>query len=275
MPSKQERTASAATVAAFGQLSDLMKDHIYVLPLGHVFTTPYLAVAATVRPFVSISLTARRKSFYLRVGKTAGNFQAAVIAPGYRRAIKVQNARYLCIRLNPLHPLFRAFRPLARTGLLPLDRCLFDHLDDRLDAAYQGLLDIGAVQALQDDVARIAAAFLPEPKPMDTRVERVIELLGEEGSRSLEELSEMVGLSYHRMSHLFADTVGIPIRSYCLWLKLHKVGQLCNTDMPLTPVIHDAGFTDSSHFGRTFQELFGASLSYFLRSDGVRFIRGQ
>jgi AraC-like DNA-binding protein len=84
------------------------------------------------------------------------------------------------------------------------------------------------------------------------------------------DLSAAVGLSYFRLSHLFTNAIGISLRNYLLWQKLHKVPALHTVGMPLGAIAKKTGFTDAAHLAHTFRDMFGAPPSYFLSSDSVR-----
>ena len=74
---------------------------------------------------------------------------------------------------------------------------------------------------------------------------------------SLEDVAKHVGLSPGRARHLFVDQTGLPFRTYLLWLRLMRAVELFSSGSSLTSAAHEAGFSDSSHFSRTFRRMFG------------------
>jgi len=74
---------------------------------------------------------------------------------------------------------------------------------------------------------------------------------------SLEDVAKHVGLSPGRARHLFVDQTGLPFRTYLLWLRLMRAVELFSAGSSLTNAAHGAGFSDSSHFSRTFRRMFG------------------
>lgn len=74
---------------------------------------------------------------------------------------------------------------------------------------------------------------------------------------SLEDVARHVGLSPGRARHLFVDQTGLPFRTYVLWLRLMRAVELFSGGTSLTEAAHGAGFSDSSHFSRTFRRMFG------------------
>ncbi len=86
---------------------------------------------------------------------------------------------------------------------------------------------------------------------------------------SLASLAKMASLSPDRFRHLFAQEMGLSIRRYLLWLRVRKIGYLLQKGFSLTDAAHDAGFTDSSHFSKTFKQNFGISPSNVLTNPNV------
>jgi AraC family transcriptional regulator len=74
---------------------------------------------------------------------------------------------------------------------------------------------------------------------------------------SLADAARHVGLSSGRARHLFVEQTGLPFRTYLLWLRLVRAIELYSGGSSLTEAAHGAGFSDSSHFSRTFRRMFG------------------
>lgn len=87
----------------------------------------------------------------------------------------------------------------------------------------------------------------------------------------LEELAQLAGLSASRFSHAFKESVGLPPRTYLLWLRLLRAAGALQTTTSLTEAAHQAGFADAAHMSRTFRRMFGATPSEMLvRSRNVQ-----
>lgn len=80
------------------------------------------------------------------------------------------------------------------------------------------------------------------------------------------ELLDVACLSESRLSHLFKKEIGIPIRKYVLWCRLQHAIRHFLEGHTLTQAAHLAGFSDVSHFTRTFVSTFGMSPSQILRN---------
>src|SRR5262249_41369160 len=107
----------------------------------------------------------------------------------------------------------------------------------------------------------LAVSHLPPPDPLDSRIAKTLELMSGEARYSLEDLAERIGLSYYRLSHLFSQGLGISLRQFMQWRKVTVTASLLAT-RSITEVAHEAGFTDSAHLSRTFQEIYGIPPSY-------------
>ncbi|TGM65065.1 AraC family transcriptional regulator [Leptospira levettii] len=77
-------------------------------------------------------------------------------------------------------------------------------------------------------------------------------------------LSNETGISKDRFMHLFKENMGIPLRQYLLWQRLHIAARLLQSGENLTTASHAAGFSDQAHLSRTFKKMFGVKPSLFL-----------
>lgn len=263
----------ATTSFPFGVLSHQTKDQVYLLQRGLIFTSPWVANEST-RISASILLTAKGDPFELTVDERTDTFQAVAVKPLITRRLRAENVAFVSVCVTPNHRLFRRFRGIGASGLAALPRDAFRRFDRLLELAYQGHLSIEDAAQLFDDFVSVAAQHLPKSGRTDPRIERAIELLDIHPSQPLQELAQAIGLSYDRMSHLFADNVGISLRSYQLWQKLRIVGSLIGSGRSLTDIALAAGFTDSAHLSNAWQKCYGAPPSYFLYSDTVE-LRSQ
>jgi AraC-like DNA-binding protein len=168
--------------------------------------------------------------------------------------------------------MFRAFRSIENPGVVELPRAAFSALDEQLDAAYEGRMVIQDANSLFESVIEAAGHYLPKPKPGDSRIDAVVARIQAGDRATLKELAAAVELSPSRLRHLFAETVGITLRSYGLWQKMRQVPIRLAAGMSLSEVAYECGFTDSAHMAAAFQNIHGAPPSYFFNSDHIRLI---
>jgi AraC-like DNA-binding protein len=93
----------------------------------------------------------------------------------------------------------------------------------------------------------------------DARVRRMIHWANAQLDQpvGIAEAAKQVGLSSGRASHLFVEQTGLPFRTYLLWLRLNRAVECYSAGASLTDAAHEAGFSDSAHFSRTFRRMFG------------------
>ena len=102
----------------------------------------------------------------------------------------------------------------------------------------------------------------------DDRIIKALEILDTnfETIYSLEELAAQCFLSPSRFLHLFKEKTGLNFRRYQLWNKLVKsLSHL--TKNSITDTAYTFGFTDSSHYTRTFKETFGVSPKFMFLKE--------
>lgn len=252
--------------------------YLYVLDRGMIFTSNGIRTDSAPPCYATIMLSTCGAPFQITVAKKTGIYQAAMIAPGVRRELYVRSARFIQIFISPAHRLFSAFCRPNVAPILRLDKNYFSALIPALSHIYDGDLDFEAAGNLHDAVIETASHSLDDAvvaKAFDAKVGKVLLALERVDTPNLQQLSSSIGLSYHRMSHRFAESVGIPMRSYCLWRKLHKVPALIKPGVSLTQIAHLAGFTDSAHMSNTFQQMYGAPPSYFINNAKVKMLNAH
>lgn len=97
------------------------------------------------------------------------------------------------------------------------------------------------------------------PSEIDPRIARTLAWLSPRlnGRVGLPDVAGIACLSESRFSHLFAAEVGLPFRTYLLWRRLMLAVERFAAGSSLTAAAHEAGFSDSAHFSRTFHRMFG------------------
>lgn len=106
-------------------------------------------------------------------------------------------------------------------------------------------------------IGRIAGAT--DHAVMDPRVAAVVARAGQdrEAEVTLADAAAVAGLSASRLSHLFVEQTGLSFKTYRLWIRLTRAVRLMAGGLTLTAAAHEAGFSDSAHFSRTFRRMFG------------------
>ncbi|WP_433655459.1 helix-turn-helix transcriptional regulator [Nocardia sp. CA-128927] len=126
---------------------------------------------------------------------------------------------------------------------------------------------------LADHVADVLADLLRDnaaagPDDRHGVVTAALQLLPDmvkDGSVRGSDVARQLGISATRLTHLFTEQVGIPLRRYILWLRLYIAmdGVMAGDDV--TTASASAGFADSSHLTRTCRRTFGLPPSMMSR----------
>ncbi len=262
--------ASLDELPAYGALSGVMKDnHYWFGPSGFLFTSPWVVTRNTVRHAAVVLLTASGKPVEVTAGGRTISAGAAAIAPLTRRGLRAIDAGLVSLHVFPPHPCFSVFHGIRTPGVLALDRARFAQFDDAIERAYEGRLALGEARQLFEGIVAAAVRQLPWAG-RECRGDRLHELLRRNPACSLPELAHELGLSYTGASHYFSRVVGLPLRSYQLWLKHLTAAELRLRGGSLTEIAHASGFVDSSHLCRSWQASYGLSPSYARDASRVR-----
>ncbi|WP_369691131.1 AraC family transcriptional regulator [Nocardia altamirensis] len=118
---------------------------------------------------------------------------------------------------------------------------LTDHVTDLLADLLRD--DPQAGQGDRHGVVTAALQLLPE--------------MVQDGSVRGSDVARQLGISATRLTHLFTEQVGIPLRRYILWLRLHIAMTRVLAGDDLSTASYAAGFTDDAHLIRTCRRTFG------------------
>lgn len=216
----------------------------------------------------TVTLSVDRVPFKVFARSGMQRYEAAVFGSLFPRRLDFSDSIVASCILSPDHPSYFAFRALARIGVLALPREAFASVDEALRSAYALTLTKEAAYQILEDIIAITLDHLPPTTPVDPRIEKVIEILKRNVDHPLDALAASVHLSYYRLSHLFAESVGIPLRSYQLARKADQALRLLEGGYSQSEAAKMAGLSSLSHLYRVCSEAFGMTPS-FIYSHGV------
>lgn len=179
----------------------------------------------------------------------------------------VSESTQLTILINPLSSIGHQFHlQFGHSNFSTLDKNLSSKLIDTLNQFESSKISFKILcelisKALADyhcncesenhmDDQRIINAL----KYMDANFEKIL---------SLEEVAEKCFLSPTRFLHLFKEKTNLTFRRYQLWNKLIKSLPFLENNS-ITETAYYFGFSDSSHYTRTFKETFGVTPKFLL-----------
>lgn len=235
---------------------------------GCLFTSPHFRTGNTTRPAAVLLLSAARDGLEVSAGGAAVRTDAVCVPPMCTRRLHSANGGLISFNIHAHHPGFRAFRGLASAGLLQLDRSAFARYDEQLREACHGHLTHAEAIELFEAVVETATEQLPDPEPCDPRVGILRDLMRRSPECTLEEMAERLNVAYTTASHVFARVMGVPLRSYQLWIKAIRAAARMAVGARLTEIAHEVGFVDSAHLSRTWRRTYGFAPSRI--TDGTR-----
>jgi AraC-like DNA-binding protein len=200
---------------------------------------------------------------------------SVLIPPGFSHETLYDGTPVAVISLEPESNDFAIAKQLMQYRLA---ECFFGLKNEQkaiadMSTIYQSQLAAADSSHLVNSILYVDEPDMLEPKPIDKRIRRAMEIMREDPaqSHSLESLAEQVHLSATRFTHLFKDETGVPIRRYRQWLRFRQAIQQITTGETMTVAAMQAGFTDSAHFSRAFRSMFGMKPSVvFRKSNPVR-----
>ena len=147
---------------------------------------------------------------------------------------------------------------------LELSQYLFEQAPDAEEA--KALID------KELELSDITEAMYKSPDP---RVQKIIQISVDEAlhNESVEALAERVNLSSSRLGHLFKEQTGITLTRFRSFNRMRAVAFNFADGCSLTDGAIAAGYSDSSHFNRTFKDLFGIPPSSVFNRSGDFILR--
>jgi len=195
--------------------------------------------------------------FSLTIGGETVESHAALIPSGVRHGFDTESRRLFLALIEPLGPRGGQIEAIARdpAALEPETLAGIEPLEGEPGVALGGRL-LERIVPRKATPARLSEHVLAAL----THLERNLA-----GRPTLSGAAKEANISPSRLTHLFTEQVGIPFRSYVLWLRLRTVAERVAEGSNLTDAAHSAGFSDSSHLSRVFRDNFGLAPSALLR----------
>lgn len=98
---------------------------------------------------------------------------------------------------------------------------------------------------------------------IDKRIEKCLKYIDNNGSMSMNKISNYIDLSPSYFTFLFKQEMGLTFRKYLLYKKLMNALISLHNNETLTASAYEGGFSDQSHFIKTFKKSFGLLPSIF------------
>lgn len=113
---------------------------------------------------------------------------------------------------------------------------------------------------------------LPADKSEPKAVQQITDFLHNhwEHPISLDDLSQLVGLSRSYLIRVFKRATGIPPHRYLLQIRLHQARKRLALGDSISQVAIQTGFADQSHFTRTFKAVFAMTPAQYAKVNFIQ-----
>lgn len=85
----------------------------------------------------------------------------------------------------------------------------------------------------------------------------------------IHELSEIANISPFYLMRLFKEETGLSPHAYINQLRIHKAKEMIESGEPLLQISYELGFTDQSHFSKTFLKVTGVNPLKYIESSNT------
>jgi len=253
-----------------------VKDHVFWFgSRGCIFTSPRFVNGNTTRPAAVLLLSASGEPLEVSARGRVVRGDAVCVPPMCTRRLHAMNTGLVSVNIHAQHPGFRAFRGAASAGVLQFERSAFARYNEQLiDACYGRLHHDDAID-LFEGLVETAAEQLPPPERCDPRSTMLRELMRQSPDCTLEEMADKLHVAYTTASHVFARVMGVPLRSYQLWIKAIRAAARMAVGAQLTHIAHEVGFADSAHLSHTWRTIYGFAPSRITDGTKVRVLAAR
>lgn len=204
--------------------------------------------------------------FRLQVDGQWRTTSAALVAPDAEQSLDPGSTRMWCAQLDPDSGFWRTLRHRLK------DRRSVD-----LPISEPGLsVGVGdSCDAVREAMSAAVQQLGGSPEPLDRRVRQVCDYLREALPEKVDvaRLGQSVSLSSSRLSHLFRQQTGVPLRRFLLHLKMNRVLAHWEQGKSMSQLALEAGFYDQPHFVRTARGMFDALPSEYVTTGGFKVCR--
>ncbi|WP_405207104.1 helix-turn-helix domain-containing protein [Aquimarina sp. LLG6339-5] len=172
----------------------------------------------------------------------------------------------LTILINPLSSIGHQFHlQFGKSNFTLLNENLSDKLIETLNKFETSEIDFKTLCELISQVLSEYQCTCESENHLDEQIINAIKYMDANFEKvlSLEEVAEKCFLSPTRFLHLFKEKTNLTFRRYQLWNKLIKSLPFLVKNS-ITETAYTFGFSDNSHYTRTFKETFGVTPKFLM-----------
>ena len=182
---------------------------------------------------------------------------AALVKADAAHQVDASSARVLLVFVDPESDLGAALTDKVTTAITPI-------ADDVVARWREQLGDADSLTSaiVEPWVKRSLLSNRREPR-LHPKLHRVLQVirgdLGTNRRLSLKRMAALAGLSESRFMHVFTESIGVPPRSYILWLRVQRACGELMRGATATQAAHCSGFADGAHLSRTVRRMMGTT----------------
>lgn len=206
---------------------------------------------------------------HLDNGVAAENLKFAVIPKNTLHCIDTQGARVMVVSVEPVFLDARFIHEAPKfIGLGYIPQTL-KHLNHDVK--------LGDNRKVADKIFDFVKTCYLEQQVLDPRITDVIlEIRKATNSQpSLQSLLDSSYLSSSQMQRLFSKSIGMTIRRYSLWYRLHLAFDAIVSGQSPQEAAFKTGFSDYPHFCNNFKAMLGISPQRLLKPDNGLFLQSS
>lgn len=193
----------------------------------------------------------------------------AIVPAGLSHSLDLSGAPVAVIYNDPDEPYYRRLSAHQGSELSSLD----SEVEGSLIVAVRSLYashQAGETLRFHEFEAAAERALGIEPRPLriDARIEQVISIIKADIDRNhpTAELAARVALSPSRLQHLFVQEVGVPLRTFRIWIRFRQAAVRVADGESITSAALATGFSSSSHFSHAFKATFGVAAATLFKN---------
>ena len=194
----------------------------------------------------------------IKVGKEKPKAKCILVNKNVKHSFKADKRICFTLLIEPVSDLGLALDVLIK------DKDHYAVDDSKADALVEQVIrlkehpDKESYEALMTGVYD-CFGIQPSHRQLDERIESFLEMLKHCScdDHSIEEFADRLCISASRLSHLFSEQVGIPMKKYLILHQLEKAFEEILQGESITRAALDAGFDSPSHFAAVVKKLMG------------------
>lgn len=217
--------------------------------------------------YLKIIISIKGKFSCILNGQEISQLTGLIINQNVHHSINTNDSCVLIYFIDMDNSLFYPVQTLLhqKTWMDISDRISFQK---SYDAPLNNSKEININNLASSLLRNVLPSAIQHPVNIDPRILSILEYIDQNIHKevSLKDLANLIYLSPERTRHLFEEQTSIPFSQYILWKRIKmSIQALLMNNLSMGDVAIQNGFTDQSHFNKTFKRMFGATPKSILK----------